>query len=405
MTIPIIPGPWSFLPQAAQAFTNTVQAGVQAKDYYRQVAQDKLGKIQNMITAGILSPSVFSLPEYQDLQTQAGLPTIQSPNIVPATGEIRARALQSVAEQAPPGGATQRAIAGAGITEPEAQKEDIAAQVGARVQPGSAAEAEISAGQGLPTEGLAQSEFAARSQQLLTQSMQQSLNQQILSTVPYALQHSPGFLRDAQAALMGTGPIDVERIRAAIELGKMNVELKGMDARTFTTALTTGIGMFQQRYQTWYQQSQKAQGDFSIESGIQPTDRHYQEKLQKFMADWYKQNPEPKLMETLGPLGMMAGMSPQQLQGAVGQAISFSIDPGAKLSPQRMKQLDAMVPLAARTNGDAYHDPSFYSRLSPDDQAYVDSKVAEYRASQPGAANPSSAVRRLGLQQDATSQP
>lgn len=82
MTVPIMPGPFSFLASAGQALGRIKEEQNAEQDKRRKIAQDKLNQMISLRGAGLIGPEAFSSREAMDLYNELGvMPISDKPTV------------------------------------------------------------------------------------------------------------------------------------------------------------------------------------------------------------------------------------------------------------------------------------------------------------------------------------
>lgn len=112
MTIPIIPGPFSFLESAGNAVGQLGNAIIQRNQLRRQIAEHGTAFITDLVQKGYLSADAFKDPDVQATMKRAGIPAIAPANILPQPDEKKKRLAAADLDTVTPGTPQSRAISG-----------------------------------------------------------------------------------------------------------------------------------------------------------------------------------------------------------------------------------------------------------------------------------------------------
>ena len=274
MTVPILPGPFSFLAEAGQAVGSYAQAKEERKRHGEELAHRAVIDLINQVHQGLRPASVLADPEVKKLFKHAGFPEIPDV-LLPQPQEITQRKTAAALGAMPEGGAAERAVTGVPGEQVAAAQESVTKLAGAK------AEADIAAG--LP-------QIQAQTEAAVAQAQQSgaSLNRSIFEGAQRMLGGDKNFAKLSYEA--ATGALDY-RIRLMM-LNRENLTLERQriadQARYMLEGMKEARTLFTQAQADYDKQKRQDM----VTAGLDPTD-------DKAVAKYEAAHPPPQYDDIL----------------------------------------------------------------------------------------------------------
>lgn len=302
MTIPIIPGPFSFLGEAGAALGEYGAVKEEHRRYVQKQAADALANLERLTQLGILRADVYGSPDVQHLAQVAGVP-IPAGSIAPqpkealnkrAVGVIQGLSDTGVAMASglpTPAGQAREEIAGKVLTGPlTTGQESAVAQVPTVAQAGATeATAKATAAQ-----AKAQEELVTGSQKLYG--------------------NDPQVRKLAEEAALGILPYRIEQLKAAREGLTERLRARSDNARIILGALQGATSLTKQAIDAW-------ETKFRQDAYTAQVDANDEKAMQTFREAYEKTSPRPTPESVSSEyIKAMTGMSMEEYQKAFNEA-------------------------------------------------------------------------------------
>src|SRR5436190_1267912 len=207
MTIPILPGPFSFLTGAGEALGAFGKGRSERNIYEQQQAQKNVEILTTLIARGLVDPHILAAHGTAAMLHGAGLPGLESSQIDTPEATTKARAYASELNALPEGGPQIQGALGIPTTQDVQIKKGAAAQA----RTAEIANTGLTVPQAQAKEGIVSAETAPLMQQAQAagarkQTTESEGMQQILQSVQQRLPNDPEFSKVADyAAVHGLG--------------------------------------------------------------------------------------------------------------------------------------------------------------------------------------------------------
>ncbi len=278
MTVPIIPGPFSFLGEAGQAAGDIGRAKEERKERAQKIAEHASTSILDSIMAGA-DPAILDTPQTQQILKTAGYPQLTSAHFKLVGGAAAAA------------GAGGRARIKADVPGREAAAAGGAADV-------SAAGSQAALDQGLP-----QLDAESKAYQLRAQEAGAQFNLGVYQAARERFKDvkDPQFRRDAIDAATGVLDARIYRLRFERENMTLQRQLIADQARSLLEARKEITGMFERANA----QYDKERTTAIVTAGFQPDDK-------KAAQNYEQVHPRPTYEDAENAMFRSLGITPEE---------------------------------------------------------------------------------------------
>lgn len=377
MTLPIIPGPFSFLGEAGQA-AGAIGQALQERDMRRrQIAQQNAAFLATLISAGVASPETLAGADTQKLFQAAGIPPIQPGQVeIPAKTAQGRRYNKELA--AIPEGTTQSQLA-AGV--PTAAAAKVNEAQGATADATLGALAGLNKEQLLQMHGILTPEAATMANKLYLEKAQTELQQQdparseaaarndIWQSVRKRLPKDQVFNTIADYAAIGGLSYLNTQLEASARMAEGSRALNTEKIRLVTSVTSQAAQEFKAARAAWeagLKQARAAAFNPGEIADMSPKD--YSKRLNAIDSDYVQRNPMPQFDDFLNQHLEAGGLSQNDFQDAFrslthtgagpaqsnydkvkaaarsGQITEADVDAATTLSAQQKAEIKALIP-------------------------------------------------------------
>lgn len=361
MTIPIIPGPFSFLAGAGQTLGAIGEEKQKREERARAIAEHGTSELLNQILQGA-DPSIIDDPGVQKMMKTAYGFSVPAKffSAVGATPRYEAEVTAAERKAGVPTAKAGAEAATAGVT---TQRAAITGAELGRVKPGTAAARAVA---DVPSEPVASSaeEAAVSTSQLKT--TQAQFQQSITEGAVKMFGDSPEIQQIAQwAATPGVLDYKLAQLQERWHMLSEERQYRASNTQFLMGALREGTDVWRQRVKDWSDSADKARAGKQRElqqSIMQYQVTHTQEEtaaftqqaeaeLEAYMDKWLKGNPEPQFDTEFGKfLNTTYHMTPDQY----GDFIKGGLEMGDPVTARRQKDKGTPAPTG---NGAPPPDP------------------------------------------------
>jgi hypothetical protein len=325
MTLPIIPGPFSFLTSAGQAAGAVGSALTERDRYKQQIAEQNAAFLAHLVGLGVAQPEALASPEAQQLFGRAGIPAIQPSQVeVPAVTAKGRRYNQELAGIKP--GTTQSQLA-AGVPTAAAAKVDTAQ--GAEADVNLRALAQITTPEQLRLlKGIVPAEAAGKLEKLVsekattelmgqdTERSQLAAHNEIWQSVRRRLPKDKIFDKVADYAAVGGLGYLTSELEAYSRMNEGSKALNTEKIRLITSTATQASQEYRQARGQWETGLKEAVDRGLGLEATEMTPQEYTKRKNELMQDYLARYPMPQFDDFLNQHLQASGLQKEDFQQA-----------------------------------------------------------------------------------------